>query len=530
MRRRWFRTNLAAPLLLSLTLLFGCAWQGHVKQGDAFMAAANYDAAAAEYAEALRLRPGDEEIASKLAEAQAGQVEERSKRAHAALDGNDTAQAIALTAEAYTILPNHPTTVALIEHVVAVAGQRAKASADAGQFHEAMAIYDAILDGLPSVRDRVAAEAQPVIEAWIAHLNKAITEAEAAGRSASVLLYKSQIAELTGNVLDRNAAREQVAGKLRYLVVVKAKSNDAGATAVAALLAGKQPGTLLEIASEGEPASATLSLTIGKPKFAEDKQKREQQQQYQSGTQQVPNEFYKMAQDDVLAEEQRVIEREKEVTKQEEYVTQYSAEVAREGDTPGVTTGMEQNLSNAQSRLEAARRALEDQRNVLARAREKAASTPQMKEEPIYSTHTFTVSTYIVTATVKLEAKLVHADGRAPVAIDQPLSVSAQDDTHEAQSVAGVAEDPLTLPSKDELANQVYAQAGPLLTAAIHESFAAHRQAVLTAANAVTDPAQKLEQLLTYVLLDPRTVDAQVVTEILTLSGVPDAAVLLGKP
>lgn len=69
MRKRWFRTKLAA---LSFTLLLGCVWQGHVKKGDEFMAAANYDAAAAEYTEALRLRPDDQEIASKLAEAQAG--------------------------------------------------------------------------------------------------------------------------------------------------------------------------------------------------------------------------------------------------------------------------------------------------------------------------------------------------------------------------------------------------------------------------------------------------------------------------
>jgi tetratricopeptide (TPR) repeat protein len=531
MLRRWFRTNLAASMLLSFTLLLGCAWQGHVKKGDELMAAANYDAAAAEYAEALRLRPDDQEIASKLAEAQAGQVEVRAKAARAALDANDTAKAIALTAEAYALLPQHPTTVELIDHVVSVAGQRAKQSADAGQFAEAMAIYDGILAGLPSARDRIAADAKTVTDAWVAHLTTAAAEAEAAGRGGSVLLYRSKIAALSGQATaERDAAREQVSAQLQYLVVLKSKASDAGTATVAAALTGKQPGSVLEVASAGEPAAATLTLTIGKPKFATDKQKREQSEQYQSGTKQVENPFYKSAQDDVLDEERRLVERENEVTKQQQYVAQYSADVAKEGDTPNVSTGAEQNLYNAENRLEAAQRAVQDQRNAVIRAKEKAASTPQTTEEPVYSTHTFTITTHVLTATVQVQAKLTHADGRPALEINQPLTVSAQDDEHAAQSVAGIAEDPLTLPSKDELAGQLYAQASPVIGGLVAESFNAHRQALRDQANAATEPMEKLELLLRYVISDPRSADPQVVNEIFTLSGVPDAATLLTTP
>ncbi|HVH97831.1 MAG TPA: hypothetical protein VM869_03950 [Enhygromyxa sp.] len=512
-------------MLLSVTLLFGCAWQGHVEKGDEFMAAANYDAAAAEYAEALRLRPDDEEIASKLAEAQAGQVELRAKAARAALDANDTAKALALAAEAYALLPQHPTTLALIDHVVEVAGQRAKQSADAGQFADAMAIYDAIVAGLPSARDRVTADAKVVTDAWVAHLSTAAAEAEAAGRGGSVLLYRSKIAALSGQgTAERDAAREQISAQLQYVVVVKAKGS---AATVGALLIGKQPGSSLEVASESERAAATLSLTISNPKFANDKRKREQSEQYQSGTKQVENPFYKSAQDDVLDEERRLVERESEVMKQEQYVAQYSADVAKEGDTPGVTTGMEQNLYNAENRLEAANRALADQRNAVIRAKEKAASTSQTTEEPVYSTHTFTITTHMLTATMQVKAQLVHADGRAPLEIDQPLSVSAQDDEHAEQSVAGIAEDPLTLPSKDELTGQLHGQANSVLAGVIGESFNAHRQALRDQANAATEPKEKLELLLRYVITDPRNVDPQVVAEIFTLSGVPDASTLL---
>ena len=517
-------------MLLSVTLMMGCAWKGHLNKGDDFMAAANYDAAATEYAEALRLRPDDQEIAAKLADAKAGQIEARSQRARAALDANNDGEAISLAAEVYAILPNHPKTVALIDQVVEVTGGRAKAAAAAGQFAAAMATYDGIISRLPSVQDRVSADASAVAQAWIAQLTTASSEAETAGRLSSALLYRAKIVELSGaGQAERDAIRDQVVAQLRYLVRIKTRANDDGANAVAAALLGKQGASLLEIVREGEGAAATLSVKLGRPKFATDKQRREESAQYQSGTKQVPNPFYESAQSDVLDEERRLVDRENEVTKQQQYVEQYTADVAREGDTPGVSTGMEQNLSRAQSRLEAARRSLQDQRNVLLRAKEKAASTPQTKEEPVYATHTFTITTHELSATVAVKAELKHADGQPSLALDQPLSVAAVDDAHGAQNVAGISEDPLTLPSKDELAGQLYAQAAPAVGRLIVTSFANHRAALLAKASAASDPGEKLELLLRYVIVDAQNVDAQVVADILAISGVPGASLLLRR-
>ncbi|PRQ06577.1 hypothetical protein [Enhygromyxa salina] len=528
MRRRLFRSGLAASVLLSLTLAFGCAWQGHIKKGDEFMAAANYDAAATEYAEALRLRPDDEEIIAKLAEAQLGQIEARIQRARAALTSGADSQAIALTAEAHQILPTHPKTIALVSEVLEVTSARATQKAEAGQFADAMQIFDAIRNGLPSAADRVSGAMQAVVQAWVAQLSEAATAAEAAGRAGSVLMYRAKIAALSGQgMAERDAARAQVVAQLRYFVQVKTKANDDGANAVAAALSGRQGASLLEVGSAGEAPAATLTIEFSKPKFTTDKRQRQESVQYQSGTKQVPNPFYKMAQDDVLDEERRLMERENDVTKQEQYVDQYTADVAREGDTPGTTTGAEQNLSNARSRLEANRRSLEDQRNTLMRAKEKAASTEQTTEEAVYSTHSFTITTHVLTATVQVKAKLEHADGRPGSTMDQPLSAEAQDDTHPAQNIAGVAEDPLSLPNKDELAAGLYGQAAPTVGQLVAVSFADYRAGLLAQATAATDPGEKLELLLRYVIVDPQYADAKIVADILTISGVPDAAALL---
>ncbi|KIG13860.1 hypothetical protein DB30_07515 [Enhygromyxa salina] len=527
MRRRRFRLGLGAAVL-SLTLAFGCAWQGHVKKGDEFMAAANYDAAATEYAEALRLHPDDEEIIAKLADAQLGQIEARVQSVRAALTSGANSQAIALTAEAYKILPTHPKTIALVDEVVEVTSQRATQSAEAGQFADAMQIFDAIGNGLPSAASRVSAAKQAVTQAWVAQLSEAAATAQGAGRVGSVLMYQSKIAALSGQgIAERDAARAQVVAQLRYFVQVKTKSNDEGANTVAAALSGRQGASLLEVGSAGERPAATLTIEFGKPKFSTDKQTRQETAQYQSGTKQVPNPFYKMAQDDVLDEERRLMERENDVTKQERYVDQYTADVAREGDTPGTTTGAEQNLSNARSRLEANRRSLEDQRNTLMRAKEKAASTAQTTEEAVYSTHSYTVTTHKLTVTVQAKAKLDHADGRPGSTMDQPLSASAQDDTHPAQNIAGVAEDPLSLPGKHELAAELYMQAAPTVGQLVAASFADYRAGLLAQANAATDPGEKLELLLRYVIVDPQYADARIVADVLTISGVPDVAALL---
>lgn len=530
MRRRLFRPGLAAALL-SLTLAFGCAWQGHVKKGDAFMAEANYDAAAQSYAEALRLHPDDEKIVAKLAEAQLAQISSRVERAHAALTAGADAEAIALTAEAYRILPAHPKTIALVDEVVEVTSQRATQKAEAGQFADAMQIFDGIRDGLPSAQARVSAATELVVQAWVAQLTEAAAAADAAGRPSSALLYRTKIVALSGTgIPERDAVREQVLAQLHYLVVVKAKSSDAGANAVANALLGRQGTSLLEVASAGERPSATLSIEFSKPKFATDKRQREASAQYQSGTQQVENPFYKSAQDNVLDEERRLMERENDVTKQEQYVDQYTADVAREGPSEGTSTGAEQNLSNAQSRLEANRRSLEDQRNTLMRAKEKAASTEQYTQEAVYSTHNYTITTQVLTATIQIKAKLEHTDGRPGATLDQPLSVSAEDDTHPAQNIAGIAEDPLTLPGKDELASTLYGQAAPTVGQLVAESFAGYRAGLLAQAAAATDPGEQLELLLRYVIVDAQYADAKIVADILTVSGVPDAAALLLRP
>ena len=120
---------------------------------------------------------------------------------------------------------------------------------------------------------------------------------------------------------------------------------------------------------------------------------------------------------DLTDEERRLINYQEEVDRQTNYMEQYNADVAREGPSPNVSTGAEQSLYNAQSRLEAARRNVTSQRNRVQQAREKLANTPPMIEEPVYSIHTYNVTQHIRTGILQIKGKLIHYDGRDTVPV-----------------------------------------------------------------------------------------------------------------
>ena len=520
--------GLFATLCFAFFFVVGCAWKTHMKRGDQHMAAKNYDAAAEEYGQALRRKPDNAELKQKLGRAQDAQIEQRVVAARAQLAAGDDRGAITLAAEALGILPDSEKTKALLDEVVTTTTQRARANADAGQFAMAMATYDAIIVGLPTAKAKVEADALATARAWVAQMTPLADAAEKAGRIATALLYRAQIAKLLAlGVAERDALRARADQELRYTIRVKVKPGDAGAASVVATLGPSMGAALVSLSPDARNAPATLSFSVGKPRVKTDKSRRPATARYQSGTTQVQNPFYKQAQDDVLAEEKRLVDAENEVTKQEQYVTKYSADVAREGDTPGVSTGAEQNLSNAQSRLEAARRNIQSQRDAVIRAKEKLSNTPQTKEEAVFSTHTYDVTTHTLTASVVIKGTIKHADGRPATVINTPLEVKATDDAHPAQDIAGVTEDPLALPSQVELADKLYGEAASPVRAAVDESFNGHRAHLLQTADAAQGDA-RLEGLVRYILSDPGNVDPAVVQSVFSVSGVPAAGQLLG--
>ena len=178
---------------------------------------------------------------------------------------------------------------------------------------------------------------------------------------------------------------------------------------VTSLLLNAGAGTSLRVHAPGtklDQIHVEPRYALKAPSFKTSKTKTKKTVQYQSGTKQVPNPFYDTKQDKVTTEEKRLVDYQKDVVRYEQDVSKYADAVAKEGDTPGTSTGAEQNLSRARSGLESAQRKVNDQRDRVIRAKEELADTPSTKEEPVYSDHTYTITTHTIDGRVDVSGEL----------------------------------------------------------------------------------------------------------------------------
>jgi hypothetical protein len=454
-------------------------------------------------------------------------AEVRTQQARAQLAAGDFLGAAKLAGEAARLMPGDPIVLQLVDQVAVATMQECDRRVAAKQFASALDLVRGVLAQMPQGHPRLDPALANAQAAWVTDLTAGAQAAEAAGHQADALFQDQMIAVLTRSPqVVAHCAELRQALRTQHEFVVAQKSST---SPLAARLFGAQPERWVRILAPGDKAPsarATLEFSLGKPKVATTHTSRTETQQYQSGTKQVPNPFYASKQRDVQDAERRVTEAEHEQSEAERYVQQYTQDVAREGDTPNETTGAEQNLYNANNRLEAARRSLDSARQDLQRARDELARTEQSKEEPVYSQASVTVTRHTLRATATLQGKLVPTQG-APIDIDKELVLEVSDEGHPAMAIANVAADPLELPTADQIASSLATDAMAELQAKILAAFADYRQTFRAAGDAATDPGVKVDQLVLYILLDPAAADAQVATQLYQLRGIPNAAVLL---
>ncbi len=532
MRRRLFPKLPVwlSALALALSLSAGCVYQNSMKRGDAAMAAGQFETAIEEYQRALSKKPDSQEAKDKLTQAQDKAVEVKAEEARRALASGDFMGAVRITAEAAGILPNSAVVGALVEEIVPAAIGEGERLTGEARYADAMALYDALQQGLPQTRARVQTAADATRDAWVAALDAGAKAAETAGRKGDALLQRAQIVALTGDggaKADCDRLRQEL--RATHGLIIAQKGRDAGFKALSPRLVGSDSVRWLQVLAPGTkepPARATLEFGLGRAKFKTDKARRSESAQYQSGTKQVPNPFYEQRQRGVTEQEARVVQAEQDVMKQQQKVEQYRADVAREGDTPGTTTGAEQNLYNAENRLESERRSLESEQNQLMQKQRELANTSQYTEEPVYETVNYTVTTHTLRATAQLSGSLTLGDA-PPIQLAQSLSEEARDDEHSGQSQAGVAPDPLDLPSQDSLAQKLQGQALSVLESAINSGFNTYRAGYMEQAQGAANDDARVESLVLFTLLDPTQSDAQVDATLWQLRGIPSASALL---
>ncbi len=546
-------------LLFASVLTAACAFQNAMGRGDDALEAGNYDAAVAEYTHAVQLDPESPEARAGLEAAKRGAVTTRIGAARAALTRGDLLGAARGAGEAQRLLPDDGEVARLVSEVGAAVLAAGDQDAKTGKFLAARLLYADVRDLVASLDASLDAADQRLVDAWIAHLTKQRDAAKKAGRNGDALLHERQLIALRPTAVGRAHCAQLVqALRDRNEVIVGVEPLDAddpqamddhGPSApgvpvrpgaapprrfnkqflpLARGMAQIGTSQWLRVLSPDEPIKnerAVIRFGFGTPRFDADQRTDVRSAQYQTGTRQVPSPFYADRQRNVQDEERRLMSAEEEVTRQQRYVEQYTADVQREGDTPGVSTGAEQNLWNAQSRLEAARRNVTDARTRLQSARDELARTAPFQTEPVYATWSYDVITYHVRALSRLVARLEwQGQPLAPAAF--PLSVEATDATHAAQGPLGLAADPITLPAeRDMLAGLMTAAAGHL-QGQVQATF---RRAVETQRGFAMslEGDARVEELVAYLLMDQGITDPEVDALLLELRGVPEAATLL---
>ncbi len=512
---------------------FGCAYSRHMNEGDKAFAAGEWEAALTQYEAALVVDPNSTEAQEKASQARENAIGTYREEVVAKLMAEDVLGAMNVAARLHEKFPDVEAATAIVMEVKNATFGKAQGLLNERDFANALMLYDSAAEYLPPAREDARAQSQAVKSKWVADLEAAGTTAEEAGRRGDAALHWAKLVQLTREPKYETRFRAQRTALLeeyRYRVEVDGRSG-AGLDAIRQrldTLNGQSALRVMQDPPRGAELDATAKFTVRAPKFRTTKSERTETVRYQSGTQQVPNPFYDMRQDDLLKEQERLTSRENDVTRLEADVDRYRAAVAKEGDTPNTTTGAEQSLSNAESRLESARRSLQDQRNAVQRAREEVADTPQTKEEPVYSDHTYTIVRHDLTGELPFEGSIRHRDSRPTASAKTVVKTSATDETHPAQPVADVPADPLTLPSEGELAAQLYELAANEARTLVVESFEGWRAAILEKA-AKSSEDVKVDLLVAYILTDPRSVPPTVAADLSALRGIPDAVRVLSQ-
>jgi hypothetical protein len=528
--------GLIALIFAFCVALAGCAYGEHIDRGDAYFQQGQYQRALTEYQAARKLDPESPEAAAKIHAAREKLVGKYAQDVEKSLAAGDLLGAVYATASAYEQLPRSPLVADMIDDVSARADEEAANYRRQNDWANTLVVYHTVSENLPPKRTEFAQKAAQVRSTWAAELEARAKEAEANNLDGLALLKWAKAYHLAGGAMARarrDALRTELAEAYRYLAVLDGDQGDDAYQIVAARLAAtRTPGTLVvrtQKPADADAIDAGVYIEISRPRFETERSRRTEFARYQSGTRQVENPFYARAQDDVIDEERRLLERQKDVARYQADVERYRGYVQDEGPSPNTSTGAEQSLYNAENRLERAREQVIDQRERVLRAKEELADTDQFKVEPVYRDHQFTVTTHTRVAAATVEAEIRHSDDRKPIHVSSKVYARASDDAHPAQSIANVPENPLNLPSDAALAGKLFEDAVAPVARAISDSFEAWRALLLTQAGAAGAVQELANTYAIYVLTNPGYCDPKVVADLTDITGIPDPVEVLRR-
>jgi tetratricopeptide (TPR) repeat protein len=531
-----------APIILAFAIGCGGAFGKAIKRGDQLAAQGQWDAAAAEYENAVRIKPNDAEAQAKLAHVRRRQAADRVVRGNALLAQGDFAGALRLGVEAKRFDPQNASAQKLFEAAAGRALDRAEQHLAANEDHKALELTTLVLEGAPEdarartlddkAREKLATAAYERADA----LAKKGKKGNALLELSLCQLYRPSFRD-AGARMDR--LKQELREEVTFYAVVGRFGGDARAGDIARELSpeilaqGIDPNLPLRVVAQAPAKGARGVRIVGKLEgfsLTRSQTPSARQCNYVCGRSTVQNQDHQQSAAAVAELRTSNVQLDREVEAATAEVERHRRELEgvrrdverasqdaeryrgdlercqqRAPGDPAACAGETRRLEDAQRRLGGAEQRLtrpqrrfdeasarladaerrrEAARNGLASEEQRLAGTPATTEVETQCTHAYNVVLHAVNAAITVRVSAA-ALGEAGASLDgAPLAFSSakQDETFAAQPgrCAEVQNgDPLELPTDRDVKHDLSLQAVGGVRERIVGAFEQHRQRYL---------------------------------------------------
>lgn len=520
-------------LLLVVFLSTGCKHSKLIKQGDALYERGEYSAALQRYRAAQQRKPNSKKIAQRIEVAEERLLDDILIRTREALAAEAYTEAIGYATLGLREFPRERVIHQNVDTVIQRVSRVADEHQGLGYFASALYLYQTLNQNFVGHEKALEPRITEIRQSWSAELvSRAETAAEAGHSARGFLLWAKAHELVPGNDKRqrRDALRADVLARHAYRVdfAVPPRAS-AGTRAIAALVLDTPFPTGLLLNAEGpqgpeatsEPG-ASIRLTAQTPRFERTQHQRTESVEYQSGVRRMRNAEHSEKRKEVGSKKSEIQASEAELLIHEGAVRRYEVLVAREGVTDSETEA-KRGLAMAKERRDETTRTLQTQRDELAQLEGELAELPTTIEEPIFATHTFPITTHQVIARLPISGSITGRDNRDTKPFETTVELVYEDDAYAAQPVIELEQKALALPSQADMTTALHGEGASHVIYHLMESFDGYRWRLIEESARLNDPSQRVDLMVTYMLLDTERMDEGVLYDVVELEDIPNA-------
>ncbi len=528
------RWKLIAAMVLGVLFLAtaGCAHRSHVKAGDQAMEQNNPRAAVEHYRKAHRMRPNSEAISNKLDRAEEEVLHDALERIAEGMAGDDADEAMVEALEA-TRLIEEPDRLDMLERrAERIVLDESSRRQDRGEYQGALDLIEIHVEAFGQPLEPVANRDRSIRAEWYEVLREEGDAYMSADRPAAGALYfaKANAVARVGETSARAlGAYERMMRQYSWGVMADA---DAGERHLSRILDRAFDEELPPAIRDGRQAErygweAKQVILVGEPVFEQWDEAVIRSDEYQSGTEWVPNPEYEAAYQRALDAEERMLQAERDVSSARRELRDAERRL-REAQRDGRSTSIDESrVDRAHRNLDRRESQLDDRRYDLERRNLEMRRIEQYVEQPVYTEHRYEVILQygLLYTEVRTEVEVEELDFAAHVSFD--VEHEEVTEYYDAQPELRLASRYDPLPTVDDLRGPLDDQIGEGIGVFLNSAFQMYRTQLLEDAQEGSTREDMIDALARFVLLDRRQRDSQVEQRLVEYTGFEDAGALL---